>query len=340
MKHVKLRPLLGAIAMMAAFNSTLAQTPPNLALQLYAGLNISGTTGSVYAIQSVPDLALSNSWTTLAFLQLPATNFLWVDATAPATGRRFYRAILENPPTNMVFIRPNTFNLGSPTNEAGRLTNEGPQTSVTLTHGYWICRFEVTQAEYLAVMGQNPSANTGDLRRPVDSVSWLDATNYCATLTARELAAGRIPPGSQYRLPTEAEWEYAARAGTSTRFSYGDDPGLTDLPSHAWFGGNSGITSHPVGQKLPNAWGLYDMEGNVLEWCLDWFSPYPGGFELDPQGPPVPFDFLSTYKVTRGGAFDTTDMECRSAQRGIFGVGQSLTDYDLGFRVVLAVAQP
>src|SRR5262249_49383971 len=151
--------------------------------------------------------------------------------------------------------------------------------------------YEVTQGEYLSLMNTNPSYFTNNLNRPVDSVSWLDATNYCARLTAQELAAGRIPPGSRFRLPTAAEWEYAARAGTATRFSYGDDdPGLTDLINHAWFSNNSGIVTHPVGQKPPNPWGLYDMEGNVLEWTLDWYAPYPGGYETDPQGPAAPFD--------------------------------------------------
>ena len=112
----------------------------------------------------------------------------------------------------------------------------------------------------------------------METVSWYDATNYCGELTERERAAGRIATNSVYRLPTEAEWEYACRAGTSTRFSYGDDPGYTNLTNYAWYGDNSGGTTHPVGQKLPNPWGLYDMHGNVWEWCQDWWSDtYPGG---------------------------------------------------------------
>jgi len=124
--------------------------------------------------------------------------------------QKFYRLLLQSPPTNMVFIPPNTFTMGSPTTEQDRSVNEGPQTTVTLSRGFWIGKYEVTQGEYLAVMNANPSAFPGDLSRPVSSVSWLDATNYCPTLTQRELAAGRIPAGNQYRLPTEAEWECAA----------------------------------------------------------------------------------------------------------------------------------
>ena len=106
---------------------------------------------------------------------------------------------------------------------------------MTISRGFWIGKYEVTQREYLAVIGSNPSGFPGDLDRPVETVSWLDATNYCARLTQQELAAGRILPGSHYRLPTEAEWECAARAGTSTRFSYGDDPNFTNLANHAWY---------------------------------------------------------------------------------------------------------
>lgn len=331
-------PVLATL--LTAALAAAAQTSANLGIQLYPGLNITGTTGTVYTIQFTANLAQSNSWSSLAFVQLPVTNYLWVDTTAPAAQQRFYRALLMTPPTNLVYIPPNTFLMGSPTNEAGRDTNEGPQTLVTLTHGFWMSKFLVTQGDYLSVRSNNPSTFHGDLTLPVESVSWIDATNYCAQLTQRELAAGRIPPGTHYRLPTEAEWEDAARAGTSTRFYYADDPNLSDLTNHAWCGFNSGFITHPVGQKPPNPWGLYDMEGNVLEWTLDWFINYPGGFAIDPQGPLAPFDFLSMYKAVRGGAYDTTDLQCRSAQRGIFGVGPGLNDSDLGFRVVLAIGPP
>jgi len=310
-----------------------AQTPSSLNLQFFAGVNVTGAVGGVYVVQSTSNLTQSNSWTSLAFVQLPSTNHLFVDTTAPIAGNRFYRALLQSPPTNMVFLPPNTFLLGSPTNEIGRAADEGPQTVVTITHGFWMGKFEVTQREYLTVIGSNPSGFPGDLNRPVESVSWLDATNYCAKLTQQELMAGRISPGSHYRLPTEAEWEYAARAGTSTRFSYGDDPALIGLANYAWYAFNSGNKTHPVGQKAPNAWGLYDMEGNVLEWCLDWYGPYPGAFETDPQGPA---SNAIGVKVIRGGAWDSFETDCRSAHRGTEGVSPFITDFILGFRVVLA----
>jgi len=312
-----------------------SQTPPTLNLNLFAGVAITGTTGSVYVVQSTSDLAQSNSWTSLAFVQLPTTNYLFVDTSAPIGDHRFYRAALQNPPTNMVFIPPNTFRMGSPTNEFNRSEDESPQTTVIITRGYWIGKYEVTQNEYLSLMNTNPSFFPGVTNGPVSSVSWIDATNYCAKLTQQELAAGRIPAGAMYRLPTEAEWEYAARAGTSTRFSYGDDLDSSSLTNYAWYAVNANLMVHPVGQKLPNPWGLYDTEGDVWEWCSDWYGELPGGVQVDPKGPD---SNAIGFKVMRGGAYDYFDSDCRSARRLFFG--QVLTDTDLGFRVVLAVGSP
>ena len=323
----------GTAALLIAARPVSGQTAPDLSLHLFAGVNITGTVGGVYVIQSNPDLAQTNGWQSLAFLQLTTTNSLFVDTSGPAQGKRFYRALLQSPPTNMVFIPPNTFTMGSPTNELHRDLNEGPQTRVILSRGFWIGKYEVTQAEYQEVTGTNPSFFPGDPNRPISSVSWPDATNYCWQLTQRELAAGRIPAGSRYRLPTEAEWECAARAGTSTRFSYGDDPDYTSLTNHAWYSLNSALTVHPVGQKLPNPWGLYDMEGNVWEWCQDWLGDLPGGVVTDPQGPPSNPIGL---KVVRGGSYDFAEPDCRSARRFSFGNHPALNDTDLGFRVVLA----
>jgi formylglycine-generating enzyme required for sulfatase activity len=261
------------LALWAAGPRASAQTPAGLAIQTYAGLSITGEVGTVYSIQYVTDLAQTNTpsaWRCLEFLQLPASPYLWADKSAPATGRRFYRAVVFPAPTNLVFIPPGTFRMGSPTNEVDRSDSEGPQTAVTISRGFWMGKHEVTHGEYLAVMGSNPSSFTGDLYRPVERVNWFDATNYCGQLTQRDRVAGRIATHSAYRLPTKAEWEYACRGWTSTRFSYGDDPGGTNLSSYAWHNGNSGGTPPPGGQKLPNPWGLYDVHGNAFEWCQDW----------------------------------------------------------------------
>jgi formylglycine-generating enzyme required for sulfatase activity len=289
-----------------------------------------GITGppGVYTVYSSSNLT---SWEAVNFVNDPLGSIFFTDTEAHLSPQKFYRAVRQIPPTNMVFIPANTFTMGSPTNDLDASINERPQTTVLLTHGYWIGKFEVTQGEYLSIMNTNPSEFPGDLRRPVSSMSWFDATNYCAKLTERELAAGRIPPGSHYRLPTEAEWECAARAGTTTRFSHGDDPNYGSLTNYAWFLedlAHPDLIVHPVGQKLPNPWGLYDMYGNVWEWCQDWYGDLPGGAVTDPTGPASnPF----SSKVMRGGAYDYPNSSCRSASR----LFQSHDDSDLGFRVVL-----
>jgi len=327
-----------------------------LDIQMHAGLTISGAVGTVYSIEYVTDLAQTNdagAWHCLEFLQLPESPHFWADKSRPATGRRFYRAVFFAAPTNMIFIPPGTFRMGSPTNEEGRLDWEGPETAVTISRGFWMGKHEVTQGEYLAVIGSNPSFFNG-LRegwpytgtntdfgtvpnRPVEQVNWHDATNYCATLTQQERAAGRIGRNCVYALPTEAEWEYACRAWTSTRFSYGDHPGYSNVVDYAWYSDNSGEsshTTHPVEQKLANRWGLYDMHGNVEEWCQDWLGYYAGGLAVDPQEPPMGSDG----RVIRGGSSISGPPGCRSASRNHFypGYGWSL----IGFRVVLAAGQP
>jgi len=155
----------------------------------------------------------------------------------------------------------------------------------------------VTQAEYQAVMVRYtfqllPSHFKGDLNRPVEMVSWNDAVVYCGALTQRERAAGRITAQQAYRLPTEAEWEYAARAGNT-------GPRYGELDSTTWWQGNSGEETHPVKQKAANAWRLYDMLGNVFEWCSDWHGKYPTGWVTDPTGPSSGFQ-----RVVRGGCWN------------------------------------
>jgi len=332
---IRFLPVL-CLAVWAVAPRAVAQTPPVLDLQLYAGLTITGAVGTVYSVEYITDLAQTNNasaWRCLECLQLPASPYLWADKSAPATGKRFYRAVAMEAPMNMVFIPPGTFRMGSPPDEVDRYDCEGPQTAVTISQGFWMGKYEVTQGEYEAVMGNNPSNFTGDTNRPVETVSWHDATAYCAALTERERAAGRIGTNSVYRLPTEAEWEYACRAWTSTRFSYGDDLAYTNLMNYAWYSDNSGLTTHSVGQKLPNPWGLYDMHGNAWKWCQDWLDTYPGGIALDPQGPGA-----GSSRVFRGGGWFCYAGPCRSALRSSFApVARS---DDLGFRVVLAPGQP
>ena len=221
----------------------------------------------------------------------------------------------------LLWIKPGTFVMGSPPEEAGRNKAEGPQTRVTFTQGYWLGKTPVTQAQYEAFIGSNPSNFTAaGPNAPVERVSWLDAMEFCEKLNAREQAAGRLPEGYAYTLPTEAQWEYACRAGTTG--SYAGNP-----EAMAWHKGNSNETTHPVGEKAPNAWGLYDMSGNVLQWCFDWYGDYPGGAVTDPTGPAS-----GHFRMARGGSWRVEIF--RSASRA--GGSSARRDYTLGFRLALA----
>lgn len=221
----------------------------------------------------------------------------------------------------LIWIKPGTFTMGSPPEEEGRNKAEGPQTKVTLTQGFWLGKTHVTQAQYLAETGTNPSHfQTVGPNAPVDRVSWLMAMEYCEKLTAHERAAGRLPAGYVYTLPTEAQWEYACRAGTTGLYSGNPD-------AMSWYKANSGGTTHPVAEKKPNPWGLYDMYGNVLQWCYDWYGPYPGGSVTDPNGPNSGY-----FRMARGGSWRTEIM--RSASRAGGSAGRE--DYTLGFRLALA----
>jgi formylglycine-generating enzyme required for sulfatase activity len=231
-----------------------------------------------------------------------------------ALGRPDYELLVQplqvelDPALHMVFISPGRFQMGG---SGGRLSEE-PVHAVSLSHGFWIGRYEVTQAEWEGVMGSNPShfaAGADAPRRPVESVSWNDAMSYCAKLTSRESAAGRLPSGYKIRLPTEAEWEYCCRAGTTTRFSFGDEAGM--LGRHGWYLGNSGRQTHAVGGLSPNSWGLYDMHGNVWEWCLDAYGDYPSGSVSDP------YQASGPDRVLRGGSWGNFPNDhCQAACRG------------------------
>jgi formylglycine-generating enzyme required for sulfatase activity len=223
----------------------------------------------------------------------------------------------------LVPIPAGTFLMGSPAAEAKRFPDEGPQTRVTLTKDFLLGATDVTQAQWTAVMGTNPSHFKGGTL-PVDSVTWDDAMAFGQKLTERERAAGRLPAGYVLTLPTEAQWEYACRAGTTV-----GDPG--DMHVLAWFAENSDGTTHPVGTKPPNEWGLFDMHGNVWQWCRDWFKAYPGGAVTDPTGAPT-----GLFRVIRGGSWDYDAAFCRYAfRRNDF---PDERDINVGFRLALVPA--
>ena len=198
---------------------------------------------------------------------------------------------------------------------------------VTLTNDFWLAKYEVTQGEYAVLTGKNPSHFPGDTNRPMEKVTYFDAVAYCAAVSQREAAAGHLPPRFEYRLPTEAEWEYACRAGTTNLYSFGGD--ASEIDRYAWTLENSGGTTHPVGQKQPNAWGLYDMHGNVWEWCQDWFAQYPKADLTNPAGP-----IEGKIKVFRGGGWNHTADMARAANR--FMMSPSNGIYFVGFRLALA----
>jgi formylglycine-generating enzyme required for sulfatase activity len=223
----------------------------------------------------------------------------------------------------MAYIRPGTFTMGSPSSEEDRYDDEGPQTRVKLTRGYWLGRTEVTQRQWEALRGNNPATFKG-ADRPVEQVSWTEAMEFCRKLTEGERSAGRLPDGYAYTLPTEAQWEYACRAGTTRPYA-----GSGNLDEMGWFRSNSGNTTHPVAQKRSNAWGLYDMHGNVREWCLNWNDNYPGGSITDPAGPAA-----GSRRVNRGGDWNNSARFCRSTDRGALKPGTRF--FYLGFRLALA----
>ena len=227
-----------------------------------------------------------------------------------------------------VEVKAGSFQMGS---ASGGDNNERPVRTVEITRDFWMGKFEVPQRQYQALMGSNPSRFKGD-DLPVESVSWNDAVRFCQELTNRERAAGRLPQGLVYRLPTEAEWEYAARGGHLARET--TYAGSDDLDSVAWYEGNSNSRTQRVGTKAPNGLGLHDMSGNVWEWVHDLYQGnYSGLSTTDPSGPSS-----GSARVFRGGSWTFSATDCRVACRSNWP--QSLTYFDLGFRVVVAAPVP
>ncbi|NQT33963.1 formylglycine-generating enzyme family protein [bacterium] len=236
------------------------------------------------------------------------------EQTLTAEERRLAEITRNRVGMEFVIIPSGSFQMGSPSGESGRDIDEGSQHRVTL-RSFYMMTTEVTQKMWKAVMGDNPSNWKGD-NLPVENVSWNDIQGFLRKLNDRY-------PGHNYRLPTEAEWEYACRAGTTTRFYSGNRD--SDLSGVCWYKGNSGSKTHTVGQKRANSWGLYDMHGNVSEWCQDqdcyWSSSGPV------QNSPG-----RSYRVLRGGCWYNTTGPCRSASRYRLPPGNSDDLY--GFRVV------
>lgn len=234
-------------------------------------------------------------------------------------------------PLEMVWIPAGSFMMGRYANEQDSFSAEDPQHQVTLAKGFWMSKYEVTQAQWFVLMGSNPSYFTGDGYRPVERVSWNDTQLFIAALNTHITNTGQGSP--TFCLPSEAQWEYAYRAGTTTRFYWGDDLSNTSISGYAWHTGNSNeggpAMTHPVGEKLPNAWGLYDMSGNVFEWCQDWYH-------ADYTGAPTDGSAWGTTanlgRSLRGGSWFTEAGQCRAAARINVAPGDNYAN--MGFRLL------
>ena len=222
------------------------------------------------------------------------------------------------------YVAPGSFDMGS---NSGR-SDEKPVHKVTISKPYLMGKYEVTQSEYQKIMGSNPSKFRGS-SNPVEQVRWTDdVEDFCSKLTSRERSNGNLKSGYVYRLPTEAEWEFAARGGVKSKgYKYS---GSNSMDSVGWYEGNSGDKTHSVGQKSSNELGLYDMSGNVWEWCSDYYEkPYKPDSVVNPKGGVRGWD-----RVVRGGSWSSSARSCRSAGRNcIQPRGRTSI---LGFRLVLA----
>jgi formylglycine-generating enzyme required for sulfatase activity len=227
-------------------------------------------------------------------------------------------AVVRQMIADMVYVQGGTFMMGG-TSEQGKdvYESETPAHQVTLS-SFYICKYEVTQELWDAVMSvENPSYFWGTSRLPVDQVSWDECDEFIEALNKLT--------GKRFRRPTEAEWEFAARGGNkSKRYKYSGSNNLDDV---AWYKSNSGEATHPVGTKAPNELGLYDMSGNVLEWCDDWYGPYGHGSEKDPTGP-----LDGDYCVIRGGGWNSGAVSCRVSNRVLYTTEWS---NEYGFRLAL-----
>jgi formylglycine-generating enzyme required for sulfatase activity len=249
-------------------------------------------------------------------VELPACLlFIAAAAAAPMGGGRTSIATMDGPVDGMVFalLPGGAFEIGSPEGDPLAEPDEGPVRAVAL-QPFQIMTTEVTQAMWLSVMGENPSHFTGEASRPVEMVSWDDCQAFVDSINSRD-------DGYTYRLPSEAEWEYACRAGSTTSYSWGETDAVWTAGSYGWIGDNSGNSTHPVGLLRPNAWGLYDMVGNVTEWCQDIYHDSYDGLPAD--GSAWESGGGET-RILRGSWWSCTILSSRSAHRGDYAPGHRL----------------
>jgi formylglycine-generating enzyme required for sulfatase activity len=244
------------------------------------------------------------------------------------TGKPFKIEFENGVNLDMVYIPSGKFNMGSSPEEKERWDKERPQIKDMNVSTFYIGKYEVTQTQWHAIIGNHPSNFNDNLQNPVQLVSWDDAQEFCKRLSQKT--------GKEFRLPSEAEWEYACRAGTTTAYFFGSDASL--LREYAWYKDNSGKKTHPVGQKKPNPWGLYDMYGNVWEWCQDSYNHEKYGGESDlirKTGKAITKENKNLFRMLRGGSCGSIAQDCRSAYRG--GNRRHYQGSAFGFRVVCVV---
>jgi formylglycine-generating enzyme required for sulfatase activity len=233
---------------------------------------------------------------------------------------------------DMIWCPPGTFTMGSPTTEAGRQADLEDEHNVSLTRGFYLGKYEVTQAQYEAVMtgvtgdgNATPSRFHGYPNRPVENVSWNDAQVFLTGLNEQQ--EGDLPAGWSYVLPTEAQWEYACRAGTTSAYSWGNDIN-SSRANYNWDGDQDNGQTQDVGMYAPNSWGFFDMHGNVWEWTADLYAVYSSEAQTDPTGPAS-----GSGRVLRGGGWDSTDRNLRSAKTERFRGHPGYRGRALGFRI-------
>lgn len=278
--------------------------------------SLSGDAGMVAPGKSKKLAWDASSVATQAGTNIPNIRLFAVDVGDYGNPARAPAGASNAPPSpNLVWIGPGKFN--------------SQRGCVSLSKGFWMGRFEVTQAEYQSVMGRNPSRFRGNNNRPVEQVSWFDAVRYCEVLTVRTRRTGRLDTNWSCRLPTAAEWEYACGAGATTTYSFGENSGGNSMGGYGWYNRNSGGETREVGSRVPNRWGLYDMYGNVEEWCRDWRGVPVRGDVIDPKGP-----VFGSRRVIKGGSWMGHAASCIGA---FYSCNFPSAHADRhGFRVVLA----
>ena len=278
------------LANQALGQASLQIRPENSSDTLTVTLTDAPAKGIAVIWRSTQRLAKGDHWSAVHAFPLAKRD----DATFPirpsAGQAAFFKLSWQaiSLPDQLVWIPPGQFRMGSPEGEEGRFLDEGPVHDASVPYGFWMERYEITQQRYRNLMGENPSSTEFLPELPVNRITWHEAVEFCQRLTDVAKSKGELPKGYIYRLPTETEWAYACRAGTQEAYSYGAsaDP----LSEYGWWAGNSGNQPEPVGKLR----GLYDMHGNLFEWCADAYLAYPDGSAFSTSG---------TMKVLRGGAY-------------------------------------